>query len=145
LFVITQYLGTNQDNFLVSSPSKNSLCNNSECGISKIIISKSQLEFPDARYIGNLKLDHFNTPSRAKRHIDMIKIYAEKQRGVIKKVKRQNERALNKIKNMDSLLDNLHELNLLSLDRHDTILVKYKNILKVAIIILTITILELNT
>jgi hypothetical protein len=44
-----------------------------------------------------------------------------KNKGVIKKVKRQNERALNKIKNMDSLLDNLHELNLLSLDRHDTI------------------------
>jgi hypothetical protein len=145
LFVITQYLGTNQDNFLVSSPSKNSLCNNSECAISKIIISKSQLEIPDARYIGDLKLDHFNTPLRVKRHIDMIKIYAEEQKGVIKKVKRQNERALNKIKNMDSLLDNLHELNLLSLDRHDTIQVKYKNILKVAIIILTITILELNT
>jgi hypothetical protein len=136
LFVITQYLGTNQDNFLVSSPSKNSLCNNS---------ALAKLVFPDARYIGDLKLDHFNTPSRAKKHTDMIKIYAEKQRGVIKKVKRQNERALNKIKNMDSLLDNLHELNLLSLDRHDTILVKYKNILKVAITILTITILELNT
>jgi hypothetical protein len=75
----------------------------------------------------------------------MIKSYAEEQRGVIKKVKRQNERALNKIKNMDSLLDNLHELNLLSLDRHDTILVKYKNILYYTIIILNITILELNT
>jgi cell division protein FtsB len=78
----------------------------------------------DARYIGDLQPHHFNSPRKAKRHINMITTYVDEQKQQIKKLKTENTKLITKINNLDNLLDQLVEKKLLAEERQETVMVQ---------------------
>jgi hypothetical protein len=78
----------------------------------------------DARYIGDLQPHHFNSPRKAKRHINMTTTYVDEQKQQIKKLKTENTKLITKINNLDNLLDQLVEKKLLAEERQETVMVQ---------------------
>lgn len=82
-----------------------------------------QSSISDARYIGDLKTEHFNSPRRAKRHISMIQKYTKEQKEHIKKLKKENEKLITGMNRVEDILAHLCEKNLLNQERQETLMV----------------------
>ncbi|KAL1490660.1 hypothetical protein ABEB36_013319 [Hypothenemus hampei] len=71
-------------------------------------------EPPSPRYVGDLKVEHFATPRKAKRRLVMLTNVIESQRKKIRALQNQNQRIQKQIKKFKGFINYLHEKEMLN-------------------------------
>lgn len=71
-----------------------------------------------ARYVGDLKVQHFSTPRKAKRNLDMLTSVVMSQKKKIKVLQQQKRRLHKQISDFKDLLHHLADSKLISEDSY---------------------------
>ncbi|KAJ3655617.1 hypothetical protein Zmor_015833 [Zophobas morio] len=116
-----------ESEMLIKCESHNQISDFNLPHVSTDVQNPAQLEPEIAvRYPGDLQVSHFETPRKAKRHLEFVMEVIEGQRKKIRLLHTQNQRLNKKITSFATLLADLKEKKLMSNEAHDAIKVHFK-------------------
>lgn len=81
------------------------------------------LPSPRLCYTGDLKVEHFSTPRKAKRHLDMLTDVINTQRKKVKVLQIQKRRLEKRIHDFKDLLQHLADVRMISEEVHMELMV----------------------